>query len=59
MVEHRIFEEFSVAATADLLGKTEGAIKMTFLRALEKLASLGSLAGLGAAADPEEVKRRG
>jgi RNA polymerase sigma factor (sigma-70 family) len=49
---HRQIDELSVAETAELLGKKEGAVKMALLRALEKL---GALAEEAERQEKEEV----
>ncbi len=59
VVEHRVFEGLSVAETAELMGKTEGAVKMALCRALQKLASLERLAEVSITADAKEVVSRG
>jgi len=45
VVAHRFFEDLSVRETAELMGKTEPAVKMLLYRALEKLGSLFRLGG--------------
>ncbi len=52
MFIHRQIDELSVAETAELLGKKEGAVKMALLRALEKL---GALAEEAERQEKEEV----
>jgi RNA polymerase sigma-70 factor (ECF subfamily) len=59
VVEHRIIEGLSVAETAEVMEKSEGAVKMALFRALQRIASFKQLIEVGTATRTKEVVSRG